>query len=160
MGINPVKDYFLTKCLPRILLETHHLLWKFRILKKSHFTFIRLAQKCESPHFHWTCTKGLGPRYLLRKIYCHVPSVVNRRYSHLLSKAIFFNSKLWIPSPPWSLGWHRMSHFASQYFFLCSSLCQEKSRSKIIQLFTNSFWDFKEGYHVHGQAAKNKINEC
>ena len=127
VGIDPVTDYFLTKCLPRILFETHPLIWKFRI-KKSRFTFIRLAQKCESPLFHWTCTKGLDPRYLLRKICCHVPSIVNRWYNHLLSKAMFFNSKLWISSPPWSLGWHMMSQFASRYFLLCSSLCQKKSR--------------------------------
>ena len=73
-------------------------------LRKSHLTFIKLAQKCESPLFQWTCTNGLVPRYLLRKICCQVPSVINSRYSHLLSKATFLSSKLCISSPPWSFG--------------------------------------------------------
>jgi len=118
--------------------------------RKSRLTFIKLAQKCESPLFPWTSTSGLVPRYLLCKICCHVPSIINRRYSHLLSKAIFFSSRLCILSPPWSFGWHRISHFASRYFLLCSSLCQKKSRTEVIQFFANPFWDFEEGHHVHG----------
>ena len=73
-------------------------------LRKSRLTFIKLAQKCESLLFQWTCTNGLVPRYLLRKICCQVPSVINSRYSHLLSKATFLSSKLCISSPPWSFG--------------------------------------------------------
>ena len=93
--------------------------------KKFALTFVKLAQKCESPLFHWTCTKSLFPKYLLCRICCHIPSVVRRRYSHLLSRAMFWSSRLCIPSPPWSLGWHRILHFAKWYFLLCSSLCQK-----------------------------------
>jgi hypothetical protein len=127
---------------------------------KFALTFIRLAQKCESPVFHWTCTKGLFSKYLLRRICCQVLSAVRRRNSHLLSRAIFLSSRFCIPRPPWSLGWHRILHFAKRYFLLCSSLCQKKSRPKVIQLFMNSFWDFKEGHHVHGKAAKDWIDKC
>jgi len=101
------------------------LITKFLNLRKTLFTFIRLAQKCESPLFHWTCTRGLVPRYLLRMICCQVLYVVNRRYSHLLSKAMFFNSKFCILSPPWSFGWHRIFYLASRYFCFCSSHCQK-----------------------------------
>ena len=76
------------------------LITKFLNPRKSLFTLIRLAQKCESPLFYWTCTRGLVPRYLLRMICGQVSSIVNRRYNHLLGKAMFFNSKFCIPSPP------------------------------------------------------------
>ena len=105
-------------------------------LRKSFFTFIKLAQKWESPFFQWTCTKGFVPRYLLHRICCHVPYVVNRRYSHLVSKAIFFNSKFCIPKPPCSFGWHRISHLASRYFLLWLSLCQKKrDRISVLWIF-------------------------
>ena len=99
-------------------------------LRKFHLTFIKFAQKYESPLFHWTCTSALVPRYLLRMICCHIPSVVNIWYSYLLSKAIFFSSRLCISSPPWSFGSHRISHFASWYYLLRSSLCQKNLEQK------------------------------
>ena len=99
-------------------------------LRKSRFTFIKLAQKWESPLFHWTWTKGLVPRYLLRRICCHVPSVFNSRHSHLLSRAVFFNSRLCMSRLPCSFGSHRISHLAKRYFLLCSSHCQKNWERK------------------------------
>lgn len=48
------------------------------------FTFIRLAQKYESPNFHSTCARGLVAMYLFRINYCQIPSVVCLKKSHLL----------------------------------------------------------------------------
>ena len=98
--------------------------------RNSFFAFSKLAQKWESPLFHWTWTNDLVRRYLLRRIFCQVPSVVNYRYNHLLSNAMFLSSRFCIPKPPCSLGCHRISHFASRYFRLCSSLCQKNRDRK------------------------------
>ena len=75
-------------------MSSENLIWdpsfimKVPNLSKPRLTFIKLAQKCEYPLFHWTCTSDLIPRYLLRMICCHVPSV----------KAMFLSSRLCIPS--------------------------------------------------------------
>ena len=105
-------------------------MWNVPNLRNSLLTFIRLAKKWESPLLHWTCTRGLVPRYLLHRICCHVPSIVISRYNHLLSKAMFLSSKFCIPSPPCYFGWHRISHFASRYFLLCPSLYQRNCDRK------------------------------
>ena len=103
----------------RDLLPNHisfqNLIWDSSLImkdpnfRKSFLNFITLAQKWESPLFHWAWTIGLLSRHLFLMICCQVPSVVNSRYSHLLSSAILFNSRLCIPSPPCSFGWHRIS---------------------------------------------------
>jgi hypothetical protein len=98
-----------------------------KVLKRrnSFLTFIRLAQKCESPLFHCTCESGLDPRYLLRNSCFQFPFVMSSWSNHLLRSALFFMSKSWIPRTPWSLGWYNVLHFARWYFCHSPSLCQK-----------------------------------
>jgi hypothetical protein len=56
---------------------------------------------------------------------CHTPSPLSNLKSHLLSKQMFFMSRLATPSPPISLGWQMIFHLASLYFFLWCPPCQK-----------------------------------
>jgi hypothetical protein len=48
----------------------------------------------------------------------------------LPSSALFLTSKSWIPSPPWSLGWHTTFHVLNRYFFFSLSPCQQNVNRK------------------------------
>jgi hypothetical protein len=90
--------------------SSQNLIWvpflieNFPNCKKLLFTFMRPAQKWELPSFQKACDSGLAPRYLLRINCYQVPSVVSNLNNHLLNNAMFWISRSWIPSPPWSLG--------------------------------------------------------
>jgi hypothetical protein len=62
--------------------------------------------------------------YLFLNSSCHMPSSFNSLKSHLLNKHLFYMSKLCIPKPPWTFGWHKSFHLTSLYLRLCWSFCQ------------------------------------
>jgi hypothetical protein len=93
--------------------------------KKNFFVAIRLAQKCESPGFHNTWDIAFEPMYFLLRRVCHTPSSVRSLKSHLPSRVEFLTSRLWNPSPPWSLGRQTTLHLTSQYFFFSLFPCQK-----------------------------------
>src|SRR5436189_2159294 len=105
--------------------------------RKSCFTFIKLDQKCESPGFQSTCTKGLEAKYLLRSNCCQVPSVVSSLNSHLLKRAMFLRFRSCIPSPPWSFGWERMLHLTRRYIFLVHVTLPKEPRAKLVKFLKN-----------------------
>jgi hypothetical protein len=83
-----------------------------------------LVQKCESPGFQRTWDNAFEPTNFFLRIVFHMPSSVSNLNSHLPSRAVFLTSRLWIPSPSWSLGEHTTLHLANLYFFF--SLCLAK----------------------------------
>jgi hypothetical protein len=76
--------------------------------------------------FALTCVRDLLFRYLLLSIVCHKPCVLSKFTIHLLNRHLFWSCRLIIPSP-WSLGRHKISHFARWYFFLLFSTLPEKN---------------------------------
>jgi hypothetical protein len=97
------------------------------LLKKTTFVLISPFQKGESFGCAVTCARVLDCKYLLRNNYIHTPSPsTDSLYSHLLSRHLFFTSRFSIPKPPWSFSLQIISHLASLYFNLFSSLCQKK----------------------------------
>ena len=54
-----------------------------------------------------------------------MPSVFSRFISHLANKHLFCNCRFTIPSLPWSLGRHKMSHLTSRYLCLSDDPCQK-----------------------------------
>jgi hypothetical protein len=84
--------------------------------KENFFVAMSPAQKCESPGLHRTWDNAFGPMYFLLRIVCDMPSSVSNLNNHFPSRAVFLNSRLWIPSPPWSLGEHTTLHFLKQAF--------------------------------------------
>ena len=103
--------------------------------KNCRFTFIRLAPKWESRLFHWTCNRGL-----LSNICCHILSVVSSLKSHLLSKAVFFIWRSWIPNP--------LDFYSPFSRTLLSSMIvtspKKISWPKIIQFLEHTSWDCKK----------------
>jgi hypothetical protein len=87
------------------------------------------------------------------------PSPFINLKSHLLRRHLLWTAKFRTPNPPWSFGIQTTSHFVNLYFFLCSSLCQKKLRSKIIQFFQNPSRYFKERHHKHRKTTQNRVNE-
>jgi hypothetical protein len=92
--------------------------------KKCFFVAMSSTEKCESPGFQKTFYKAFEPTYFRLRSVCQIPSSVNNLKSHFPRRDVFLISRSWIPSPPWSFGWHTALHLASLYFFFSLSPCQ------------------------------------
>jgi hypothetical protein len=62
-----------------------------------------------------------------------ISSSINNPKSHFPSRAVFFTSRSWIPSPPWSFGRNATLHLASLYFFSPYQNNLDRKKSKLFK---------------------------
>ena len=133
--------YWIFKALEPNHLSSQNLIWvplsslNFPRLKKMSLTPSKPFQNYENPFFFSIWLRVLFFRYLFFINSYQVPFSLQSLKSHLIKRHLFCKSRFWIPKPPCSLDWHKIFHFASLYFLLCSSFCQKKPWSKIFNLF-------------------------
>ena len=85
--------------------------------------------------FQYNWDNAFEPIYFLLRRVCQTPSLVNSLNNHFPSRALFLISRLWIPSPPWSLGRQTTFHLANLYFFFLSPLAKKISNDNNLNVW-------------------------
>jgi hypothetical protein len=133
------KECYQPKCLSQNLVFSPSLTEKEPSYNTSSLIFMRPLKKWESYGLALTWERDFELRYLFVSNFCQIPSVLSKLTIHLANKHLFCKCKSKIPSPPWSLSQHKISHLASRYLCLSEDPCQKNLDRKWSRFFKTPF---------------------